>query len=102
MENTENKEQDFNKQIGGTAGLGAGILTGMRVGSYMNTHPCCWHVPGRAGRRCAGQRGGQEDRACGDECSLKFRANNDRNAGGTKGNRGQTHCRVRNVGLSET
>ena len=29
MDNTENKDQDFNRQIGGTAGLGAGILTGM-------------------------------------------------------------------------
>jgi hypothetical protein len=35
MDKTENKEQDFNRQIGGTAGLGAGILTGMRVGSIL-------------------------------------------------------------------
>ena len=39
MENTENKEQDFNRQIGGTAGLGPGILTGMRVGSILITIP---------------------------------------------------------------
>ena len=28
----ESKEQDRNEQIGGAAGLGAGILTGMRSG----------------------------------------------------------------------
>lgn len=31
----ENKEQDRNEQIGGVAGLGAGILTGMRFGSIL-------------------------------------------------------------------
>ncbi len=37
MENTqqESSDQVRNEQIGGAAGLGAGILTGMRVGSVL-------------------------------------------------------------------